>query len=314
MIACVRLPNGARSVEDRRWIKRTGANPPWVHLRHLVLIVIASHHHRCFRSGHPVRGGSVAQGSSAYACLSACSRQAVRGLAHTRSLSDVSGAAGDPHRSGRLRDRLCHHGFAPAWRGCCSRDHLGDDAGAFATCNAYIADVTPPKESRGYGLVGAPLVLVLCWVRDRRRSGAYEHPSSLLRGGGLRRCELLYGALVLPSRCRRSTAGRSRGALQPRGSLLALRRSAGGGPAWMYFIFMLGNTMLQSIWSLHGYRYHWTTLTWAFAYVYRVVAVLVQGGLVRRIIARTGERKGLVIGLVISAVIMRATVWRRRVG
>jgi DHA1 family tetracycline resistance protein-like MFS transporter len=37
-----------------------------------------------------------------------------------------------------------------------------------------------------------------------------------------------------------------------------------------------------------------------------VMAIVVQGGLVKRIIARTGERKGLVIGLVISAFIMAA--------
>src|ERR1035438_1924811 len=76
----------------------------------------------------------------------------------------------------------------------------------------------------------------------------------------------------------------------------------------MHFIFMSANSMLQSIWALYtDYRYRWSrsevgnSLT-----LMGVMAIVVQGGFVRRIIAWTGERKGLVIGLVISAITLAA--------
>src|ERR1017187_9629724 len=95
----------------------------------------------------------------------------------------------------------------------------------------------------------------------------------------------------------------------PVGSLLALRRFRGVFDlACMHFIFMSANSMLQSIWALYtDYRYRWSpsevgnSLT-----LMGVMAIVVQGGFVRRIIAWTGERKGLVIGLVISAITLAA--------
>ncbi len=93
------------------------------------------------------------------------------------------------------------------------------------------------------------------------------------------------------------------------GSLFALRRFRGVVDlAWMYFIFMFGNSMLQSIWVLYtGYRYHWTTLEVGLSLTFiGVLAVVVQGGLVKQIIAKTGERKGLVLGLLVSAFVMSA--------
>jgi DHA1 family tetracycline resistance protein-like MFS transporter len=64
--------------------------------------------------------------------------------------------------------------------------------------------------------------------------------------------------------------------------------------------------MLQSVWVLYtGYRFGWTTLQVGLSLTYvGVMAIIVQGVLVKRIIAFTGERKGLVTGLLISACAM----------
>jgi len=258
-------------------------------------------------------GGSVAQGSSAYGLLIGVFA-AMQFVA-----SPILGSLSD--RFGRRKVILIAlagsaidyviMGFAPslAWL-LFARIISGMTAGAFATCNAYIADVTPPeRRAAGYGLVGA--AFGLGFVLGPAIGGVLGHMSIRLPFFVAAACvgaNWLYGALVLPESLppehrRPFSWARS----NPLGSLLALRRFRGVVDlAWMYFIFMLGNTMLQSIWVLYmGYRYHWTTLDVGLSLTFiGVVAVLVQGGLVRRIIARTGERKGLVIGLVISAVIM----------
>jgi DHA1 family tetracycline resistance protein-like MFS transporter len=68
------------------------------------------------------------------------------------------------------------------------------------------------------------------------------------------------------------------------------------------------NSMLQTIWVLYtGYRYGWSNLQVGLSLAcVGIMAVIVQGGLVRRIIARTGERRGLVAGLLVTAFAMAA--------
>jgi DHA1 family tetracycline resistance protein-like MFS transporter len=93
----------------------------------------------------------------------------------------------------------------------------------------------------------------------------------------------------------------------PVGALLAMRRFRGVlDLAWMYFIFMFGQSMLQTIWALYTrYRFGWLPRDVGISLTFiGVTTVVVQGGLVKRIIGWTGERKGLVIGLLVSAAAM----------
>ena len=188
----------------------------------------------------------------------------------------------------------------------------GMTAGSLATCNAYIADVTPPeKRAHGFGLVGA--AFGLGFVIGPAIGGLLGQVNIRLPffvAAGCVGANWLYGAFVLPESLpvgsRRPFSWKR---ANPVGSLLALRRFRGVFDlALMHFIFMFGNSMLQSIWVLYtGYRYHWTTIEVGLSLtLIGVMAIIVQGGLVRRIIAWTGERRGLVIGLVISALVMAA--------
>jgi len=260
-------------------------------------------------------GGSVAQGSSYYGWL-------VGVFAGMQFIaSPILGSLSD--RFGRRKVILIAlagtaidyviMGLAPsmAWM-FVARIISGMTAGALATCNAYIADVTPPeKRAQGFGLVGA--AFGLGFVIGPAIGGLLGQVSIRLPffvAAGCVASNWLYGAFVLPEslplESRRPFSWKR---ANPVGSLLALRRFRGVVDlAWMYFIFMFGNTMLQSIWVLYtGYRYHWTTLEVGLSLAFvGVMAIVVQGGLVRRIIAWTGERKGLVIGLTISAFIMAA--------
>ena len=195
----------------------------------------------------------------------------------------------------------------------------GATAGLLAACYAYIADVTPPeRRAAGFGLVGAAFGLgfVLGPL-----IGGYLGDISLqlpfFAAAGIVALNWVYGAFVLPeSLSLENRRPFSWSRANPVGSLLALRRFRGVVDlALMYFSYVFANSMLQSIWVLYtGYRYHWShaQIGLSLAFV-GTMTMIVQGGLVRRIIAVTGERRGLVLGLLTSALIMVA-LWERRPG
>jgi len=259
------------------------------------------------------KGGSVAEGSESYGWLV--------GVFATMQFvaSPILGSLSD--RYGRRKVILLAltgsaidyvvMGLAPtmAWL-FVARMISGMTAGSLAACNAYIADVTPPaKRAQAYGLVG--VAFGVGFVIGPAIGGLLGQISLRLpffAAAGCVGINALYGAFVLPESLsleHRRTFSWKRA--NPVGSLLALRRFRGVVDlAWMYFIFNFANTMLQSVWVLYtGKRFAWTTLEVGLSLTYvGAVAVVVQGGLVKRIIAWTGERKGLVLGLAISALSM----------
>ena len=258
-------------------------------------------------------GGSVAEGSQSYGWLVGVFA-AMQFIA-----SPILGSLSD--RYGRRRVILIALtgsaidyvvlGFAPnmAWL-FVARVISGATAGSLAACNAYIADVTPPEKlAQAYGMVGA--AFGIGFVIGPAVGGFLGHFSLRLPffvAAGCVGLNALYGAFVLPESL--SVENRrpfSWSRANPVGSLLALRRFRGVVDlAWMYFIFSFANTMLQSVWVLYtGNRFGWTTLQVGLSLTYvGVMAIVVQGVLVKRIIVWTGERKGLVIGLLISAFAM----------
>jgi DHA1 family tetracycline resistance protein-like MFS transporter len=186
----------------------------------------------------------------------------------------------------------------------------GITAGALATCNAYVADVTPPeKRAQGYGLVGA--AIGLGFIIGPSIGGLLGNQNPRLPffvAAGCVALNALYGAFVLPESLlpenRRNFSWKR---ANPVGALLAMRRFRGVlDLAWMYFIFMFGQSMLQTIWALYTrYRFGWAPKDVGISLTFiGVTTVVVQGGLVKRIIGWTGERKGLVIGLLVSAAAM----------
>jgi MFS transporter, DHA1 family, tetracycline resistance protein len=259
------------------------------------------------------RGGSVAEGSDSYGWL--------LGVFATMQFiaSPILGSLSD--RFGRRKVILVAltgsaidyvlMGLAPsmAWL-FVARMISGATAGSLAACNAYIADVTPPeKRAQAYGLVGVAFGLgFVIGPAVGGLIGQYGLRLPFFAAACFVGINAVYGAFVLPESLpvenRRPFSWKR---ANPVGSLLALRRFRGVVDlAWMYFIFNFANTMLQSVWVLYtGYRFGWTTLQVGLSLTYvGVMAVVVQGFLVKRIIAFTGERKGLVTGLLISAFAM----------
>jgi MFS transporter, DHA1 family, tetracycline resistance protein len=183
-------------------------------------------------------------------------------------------------------------------------------AGAISACNAYVADVTPPEQrARGFGLLGAAFGI-----------GFVLGPvvGGFLGDGNLRRpffaaaacvaLNWLYGLFVLPESLpperRRPFEWRR---ANPIGGLLNLRRFHGIlGLAAMHFLYMLASTMLQSTWVLYtGYRYGWTPRQVGLSLMLvGIMAAIVQGRLVGPILGRLGEKRGLLIGLGMSGIVM----------
>ena len=165
-----------------------------------------------------------------------------------------------------------------------------------STASAYIADVTPPEQrARYFGLLGAMFglgfvlgpvlggVLGQVWIR-----------LPFLVGAVLIGCNVLYGILVLPESLpperRRAFDWRR---ANPFGSMLAIGAQSATlrlAFAWCCTWFAIGAQQTSFILA-NEMRFGWDTLANGLALALGGIAqVLVQGVLVRRVIARLGQR------------------------
>ena len=183
----------------------------------------------------------------------------------------------------------------------------GITAGGVGTALAYIADVTPPeRRARAFGLIGAafgigfvvgPAVGGLLAVIGPRAPFWAAAAFSLLNA--------LYGLFILPESLppeRRAPFSWRRA--NPVGSLALLRsRPQLLGFAGIHFLFYLAHQALPTVFVLYAaYRYGWTAtdVGWALAAV-GAASATVQAGLVGPVVARFGERRTLIAGLVFGA-------------
>jgi DHA1 family tetracycline resistance protein-like MFS transporter len=184
----------------------------------------------------------------------------------------------------------------------------GITAASITTANAYIADVTPPeKRAAGFGILGA--AFGLGFVIGPALGGVLGSIDLRLPfwvAAGLSLANFAYGWLILPESLPREkrVPFAWRGA-NPLGSLRFLRAHRGlpvlaGG----LFLSQLAHMALPAAFVLYAdYRYGWDTheVGLALALV-GVCSAVVQAGLVRKVIPRIGERRGLLFGLSMGAV------------
>ena len=180
----------------------------------------------------------------------------------------------------------------------------GITGASITTSFAYIADVTPAeKRSKAFGMLGAafgigfivgPAVGGLLGNLNPRLPFWFAAGFSLLN--------FAYGSLVLPEslpRDRRTPFSWRRA--NPVGVLALLRsHPALLGLASVSFLANLAHEALPAAFVLYaGYRYHWDQgmLGLTLAGV-GVCSAVIQGGLVGPIVARLGERRALIFGLI----------------
>ena len=178
----------------------------------------------------------------------------------------------------------------------------GMASSSFSTAGAYIADVTPVEQrAAAYGKIG--MVFGLGFVFGPALGGWLGSFDPRLPFWGAAALSLLnagYGFFVLPE----SLPLQSRMAFgwrraNPVGSLVLLRSHHElFGLAAVAFLGYLAHAVLPSTSVLYmGYRYGWGTAAVGLMMAgVGVAAMIVQGGLIRPITARFGERATLLAG------------------
>jgi DHA1 family tetracycline resistance protein-like MFS transporter len=183
----------------------------------------------------------------------------------------------------------------------------GITAASFSTAFAYIADVTPPeKRAAAFGMVGAGFGLgftlgpALGGVL-----GGVDPRLPFWVAGVLALANAAYGYFVLPeSLPKEKRAPFSWRRANPVGALGLLRSHRElYGIAAVLFLMQLSHVVFPAVTVLYmGYRYGWGEV--AVGLVLSAVGVcsmIVQGGLIRPVVKRIGERRALGAGLAFGA-------------
>lgn len=197
--------------------------------------------------------------------------------------------------------------FAPslAWL-FVGRMIAGVTGATITAANAYIADVsTPETRARNFGFVG--VAFGLGFIFGPALGGLLGDIGlrvPFFASAGVVLLNALYGALVLPESLppekRRPFSWRR---ADPFGALLALRAyPLVAGLAFAFLFFSIAQRGLETVFVLYtDYRYGWGPRENGLALaLVGVMAAVVQGGLVRPLVARLGERRTVLLGLSIS--------------
>lgn len=177
---------------------------------------------------------------------------------------------------------------------------------SFTTANAYIADVSRPENrARNFGLVG--MMFGLGFIIGPALGGflgGIHLRLPFFISAALALLNWLYGYFILPESLpphRRSSLTAAKA--NPFGSLGRLRQyPLVAGLATVFVCSSLAQRGLENVWVLYtGYRFGWSEQTNGLALgLVGLMAVVVQGGLVRPVTARLGERRTAVLGTTIS--------------
>jgi len=204
-------------------------------------------------------------------------------------------------------------GFAPnlIWLAA-GRLISGAMGASFSTANAYLADITPPeKRAQSFGLIGAAFGFgFITGPILGGMLGAIDLHLPFLAAAVLSFTDLLFTFFVLPESlddAHRKPFSFARA--NPIGALRELGRYGEvAGLMTVYVLAMFANRVAEMTWVLFSsYRFHWgpfeTGLSLAGVGVMFVVG---QGFLVRIVVPRLGERRAILMGLFVSAILTAA--------
>jgi DHA1 family tetracycline resistance protein-like MFS transporter len=184
----------------------------------------------------------------------------------------------------------------------------GATAASISTAFAYVTDVTPAEKRAGaFGMMGA--AFGLGFVLGPALGGVLGSIDPRLPfwvAGILALVNAAYGVFVLPeSLPKEKRSAFSWARANPLGSFRLLRSHPElFGLAAVLFLMQLAHAVLPSVAVLYmGYRYGWGELAVGLVLAgVGVCAMIVQGGLVRPVVRRIGERRALALGLAFGTV------------
>ncbi|MGB7346309.1 MAG: TCR/Tet family MFS transporter [Pirellulaceae bacterium] len=179
---------------------------------------------------------------------------------------------------------------------------------SFSTANAYIADVSnDDNRARNFGFVG--MMFGLGFTIGPALGGllgSYDIRLPFFVAAGLAFVNWLYGFFILPESLppeKRSPFTLANA--NPFNSIKHLRAyPLVAGIAIVFVCKALAQRGLENVWVLSTvFRFQWDELTNGMALgLVGITAIVVQGGMVRPVIKRLGERKAILICTVISAI------------
>jgi DHA1 family tetracycline resistance protein-like MFS transporter len=181
-----------------------------------------------------------------------------------------------------------------------------------AVANAYVADITQPKDrAKNYGLLGA--MFGLGFIAGPVLGGVLGDHNvhwPFMLAGSLALLNCLYGYFVLPE----SLAQDKRRSFEltrtnPFSALARLRELKGVETLmWMMGLSILAQSCLHTSWFLYTeFKFGWTPKDNGFSlFAVGMMAVLVQGGLLRQVQKHVALDKIVRIGLVSSTLAFAA--------
>ena len=180
----------------------------------------------------------------------------------------------------------------------------GLTAGVLSTANAYVADVTPPeKRAQSFGMIG--MAFGIGFVIAPAIGGFLGEIDTRLPfkvAVALCLANFVYGFFVLPESLppERRTPRFDWAHANPLGALQLLRRYPQVlGLISVLFLLAFAHMVYPSTFVLYAdYRFGWgpQMVGYTLAAV-GVLAAVVQGGLIKKIVAAFGERRTLLLGL-----------------
>jgi DHA1 family tetracycline resistance protein-like MFS transporter len=183
----------------------------------------------------------------------------------------------------------------------------GITAASVTTASAYIADVTPAeKRAAAFGMLGAAFGLgFIIGPALGGLLGSIDPRLPFWAAGGLSLLNFLYGVFVLPESLPPEKRGRFEWKrANPIGAFTMLRSHPElAALAIVVFLQNLAHVVYPSTFVLYAdYRYHWDERTVGFTLAaVGVLTAVIQGGLIKGIVAALGERRTLLLGLALGS-------------
>jgi len=181
---------------------------------------------------------------------------------------------------------------------------------SYSTANAYLADITPPeKRAQSFGLIGAAFGFgFITGPAVGGFLGDIDLRLPFLVAAGLSFTNLVFGFFILPeSLALQNRRAFSLARANPVGALADIGRYKSVlGLVLVFVLATFANRVAESTWVLFAtYRFHWSAAAVGLSLaMVGVMFVVGQGGLVRVVVPKLGERRAILLGLAVSAIVV----------
>jgi DHA1 family tetracycline resistance protein-like MFS transporter len=179
---------------------------------------------------------------------------------------------------------------------------------SYVIANAYIADVTPPEgRAKAYGLMGAAFgVGFVLGPAIGGLLGEFGTRVPFFVAAGIAACNFVYGWFVLPE----TLAPEKRRAFEwrranPFGTLAVFRRYTGVLPlCGVLFVYFFASSVYPAIWPFWGMaKFDWSVAMVGLSLAaFGLIAAFFQGVLTGPLVARFGEHRVALFGLIIAVI------------